>query len=82
MAVAAFGLSIFRHFGGLTLREASSLSTANALNVFGLRKDFIASLVIDGLSPWLDVVAAIQTILGTILLFLFGLGLRNKFRMK
>jgi hypothetical protein len=26
--------------------------------------------------------SAIQTILGTILVFLFGLGIRNKFRMK
>jgi hypothetical protein len=30
----------------------------------------------------LKILAAVQTILGTILLFLFGLGIRNKFRMK
>jgi hypothetical protein len=30
----------------------------------------------------IEVRAAVQTILGTILLFLFGLGIRNKFRMK
>jgi hypothetical protein len=34
------------------------------------------------LPAWLEVVAAIQTIVGVILLFLFGLGVRNKFRMK
>ena len=34
------------------------------------------------LPAWLEVFTAVQTILGTILLFLFGLGIRNKFRMK
>jgi len=38
--------------------------------------------VIARLPTWLDVLSAVQTILGTILLFLFGLGVRNKFRMK
>jgi uncharacterized protein YjbI with pentapeptide repeats len=80
-AVAAFGAAIFRHFGALTLGESSGLSAANTLNVFGFRKDFFS----DSLNslPWgLDFLAAVQTILGTILLFLFGLGIRNKFRMK
>jgi hypothetical protein len=81
-AVMTFGAAIFRHFGALTLGEASGLSAANTFNVFGFRKDFIASSVTSGLSPWLEVVTAVQTILGTILLFLFGLGIRNKFRMK
>jgi hypothetical protein len=31
---------------------------------------------------WLKTVAAIQTALGIVLLFLFGLGIRNRFRMK
>jgi hypothetical protein len=39
-------------------------------------------LVADTPLDWLKVFAALQTILGTILLFLFGLGIRNKFRMK
>ncbi len=80
--VAAFGASIFRHFGAFALGEAFSLSAANTFNVFGFRKDFIATKLLDCLSPWLEVTAATQTILGTILLFLFGLGIRNKFRMK
>jgi hypothetical protein len=50
------------------------------LNVFGFRRDF--GLAIDTPLAWLQVLAAIQTVLGTILLFLFGLGIRNKFRMK
>jgi len=50
------------------------------LNVFGFRRDF--NLSIDTPLTWLKVFAAIQTILGTILLFLIGLAIRNKFRMK
>jgi hypothetical protein len=39
-------------------------------------------LAIDTPFAWLKVFSALQTILGVILLFLFGLGVRNKFRMK
>ncbi len=60
--------------------EALGLSVANALNVFGFRRDF--GLTIDTPLSWLELMSAIQTILGTILVFLFGLGIRNKFRMK
>jgi Pentapeptide repeats (9 copies) len=81
-AVAAFGAAIFRHFGALTLGEATGLSAANTLNVFGFRKDFFDTDFMKSLPAWLEVVSALQTIVGTILLFLFGLGIRNKFRMK
>ncbi|MGH6847279.1 MAG: pentapeptide repeat-containing protein [Methylocella sp.] len=62
--------------------QSLGLSAANTLNVFGFRKDFFEPTVIAHLPAWLDVVSALQTILGTILLFLCGLGIRNKFRMK
>jgi len=38
--------------------------------------------MIGRLPAWLDVISAVQTVLGAVLLFLFGLGIRNKFRMK
>jgi len=34
------------------------------------------------LPNWLKAIAVIQSILGVALLFLFGLGIRNRFRMK
>ena len=58
------------------------LSIANTFNVFGFRKDFFDSHYIENLPAALKILGAIQTVLGTILLFLFGLGIRNKFRMK
>ncbi len=62
--------------------QSLGLSVANTFNVFGFRKDFFEASCIEGLPAVLKFVAAAQTIIGTILLFLFGLGIRNKFRMK
>jgi uncharacterized protein YjbI with pentapeptide repeats len=79
------------HFGGLVLRpltyagharEALGLSIANTFGILGIRKDLIAASVLEALPWWLKVVATAQTGLGIVLLFLFGLGIRNRFRMK
>lgn len=78
--VAAIGAGAFSYFDARAFWEALGLSAANTLNVFGFRRDF--NLAIDTPFAWLKVFAAVQTILGAILLFLFGLGIRNKFRVK
>jgi hypothetical protein len=78
--VAAIGAGAFWYFDARTYEEALGLSATNTLNVFGFRRDF--NLSIDTPLTWLKVFAALQTILGTILLFLIGLAIRNKFRMK
>ncbi|HXN87891.1 MAG TPA: pentapeptide repeat-containing protein [Methylocella sp.] len=79
--VVATGAVAFWRFDARSFAEALGLSAANTLNVFGFRRDF--NLAIDDTPfAWLKVFAAGQTIFGTILLFLFGLGIRNKFRMK
>jgi hypothetical protein len=61
---------------------ATGLSFANTFAALGIRKDLINPQLLNGLPGWLRVIAAIQTILGIVLLFLFGLGIRNRFRMK
>jgi uncharacterized protein YjbI with pentapeptide repeats len=71
---------VFRHFGAKATIDALGLSVANLLSVFGFRKDF--NLPIDSLPVALKILGATQTIVGGALLFLFGLGVRNKFRMK
>jgi hypothetical protein len=78
--VAAIGAGAFWYFDAETYGEALGLSAANTLNVFGFRRDFV--LATETPLAWLIVFSAVQTIFGTILLFLFGLGIRNKFRMK
>jgi uncharacterized protein YjbI with pentapeptide repeats len=79
--VAAIGAGAFSYFDARDFFwEALALSAANTLNVFGVRRDF--NLAIDTPLDWLKVFAAAPTIFGTTLLFLIGLGIRNKFRMK
>ncbi len=71
----------FWMFGSFCFLRALGLSFANMLNVFGFRKDFFSESLNN--LPWgLDYLAAVQTIFGTIFLFLFGLGICNRFRMK
>jgi uncharacterized protein YjbI with pentapeptide repeats len=65
-------------FGG----GALGLSFANTFGILGIRKDFIDPALLQGLPGWLKVISTIQTILGIVLLFLFGLAIRNRFRMK
>jgi uncharacterized protein YjbI with pentapeptide repeats len=80
IVVAAVGAGAFWYSDARNIGEALGLSLANTLNVFGFRRDF--NLSFDTPLAWLEVFAALQTIVGTVLLFLFGLGIRNKFRMK
>jgi uncharacterized protein YjbI with pentapeptide repeats len=80
--LALIGTLAFLTSNSLSAGQSPGLSWANTFNVFGFRKDFFDPKVIADLPGWLDVVGAVQTILGTVLLFLIGLGIRNKFRMK
>jgi uncharacterized protein YjbI with pentapeptide repeats len=61
-------------------RQAVGISFANTLGLFGrplMKPDALVEL-----PDWLKAVATVQSILGIVLLFLFGLGIRNRFRMK
>jgi hypothetical protein len=62
--------------------QAIGLSFANTFGVLGFRKDLIDPQVLTCLPGWLKAIAASQTIAGIVLLFLFGLAIRNRFRMK
>ena len=62
--------------------QAIGISFANTFGVLGVRKDLIDPRVIEDFPGWLKMIAAAQTILGIVLLFLFGLAVRNRFRMK
>jgi hypothetical protein len=62
-------------------RLAIGLSFASVLSVLG-RSLLVRPEVFLALPDWLKAVSALQSILGLGLLFLFGLGIRNRFRMK
>jgi hypothetical protein len=82
-AVTALGAPPFlTHFGFPGWRGSLALSAANTFGVLGLRREFFPPSVIIGLPPMLKLLSAAQTVAGAILFFLFGLGLRNRFRMR
>ena len=60
--------------------KALALSLTSALGFLPLKKEIFGDL--NGLSPMAHVWMAIETVLSFALLFLIGLGLRNRFRMK
>jgi uncharacterized protein YjbI with pentapeptide repeats len=70
------------HFGLSKYPQAIGLSLANTFGVFGFRKDFIDPNIVASLPRALKVISAVQTLFGVVLLFLFGLAVRNRFRMK
>jgi hypothetical protein len=61
--------------------EAIGISFANTLSLLG-RPLLRPEVVLYEYPDWLKAVATVQTILGIAFLFLFGLGIRNRFRMK
>ena len=65
-------LSLFRAFG---------LSLSNVLGILGLNQVIFAEDIAQ-LTGFSEVVSGTQTFLGLVLLFLLGLGLRNRFRIK
>lgn len=62
--------------------QAMSLSFSNIFNFFGFQRAYIGEEFIKGLSDPLKVLGAVQTVLGFVLLFFLGLGLRTRFRMR
>jgi hypothetical protein len=92
VATVLFGaIPIRAHYSGWSITTfiahgfsggAVGLSFANIFSVLSVRKDLINPDLLLSLPGWLKAVATIQSILGIVLLFLFGLGIRNRFRMK
>ena len=62
----------FRGFG---------VSFSSTFSFLGLGRRFHGDFF-DSTSPWLDFLSGFQTVVGVILVFLLGLGLRNHFRLK
>jgi Pentapeptide repeats (9 copies) len=82
ITVAAGVLPFWWRFGVFGFFQAVGLSFANTFGVLGFRKDLIDPQVLTCLPGWLKAIASAQTIAGIVFLFLFGLAIRNRFRMK
>ena len=63
------------------IAEGLGLSIANTFPFLGFIRRFHGDVYKDA-PNWIEVIAGTQSILGVILLFFLGLGLRNRFRLK
>ncbi|WP_298324478.1 pentapeptide repeat-containing protein, partial [Asticcacaulis sp.] len=61
--------------------ESLGISAANSLASLGIRKDLLGDSVLE-MQPLTRIISGVQTIVGILLIFLIGLGLRNRFRMR
>jgi hypothetical protein len=79
VTIATGALPFWPRFGA---GWALGVSFANTFAVLGIRKDLVESSILTSLPGLLKIIAGAQTTVGIILLFLFGLSLRNRFRIK
>ena len=77
----AAGILLLIYDGFLPFTTALGLSAANIFKFFGFQGAYYGG-VIESLSSPLQFMTVAQTVIGYLLLFLLGLGLRNRFRMK
>jgi uncharacterized protein YjbI with pentapeptide repeats len=83
LLTALIGTLLFLpHFGFSKYEKAVGISLASTFGILGLRKDFVGSDTLALLPNALVTVASLQTIVGAVMLFLFGLAVRNRFRMR
>jgi len=66
----------------LTRAGAVALSFANIFSFLPIKREIMTPEMIAGLSNLAQIVGVAQSLLGGILLFLLGLALRNRFRMR
>ncbi|MCP5085674.1 MAG: pentapeptide repeat-containing protein [Rhodobacteraceae bacterium] len=62
--------------------KAAGWSFANLFPFFGFHRRYFSGGVFDELPAFLNGVGGVQTVLGFVLLFFLGLGLRNRFRLR
>ena len=62
----------------MTLSSAASLSFAHIFSFLPVKRE----IMISDLSSVAQIVCAVQSLLGALLLFLLGLALRGRFRMR
>jgi hypothetical protein len=82
LTAAVGALLAWPHFGLFKYTKAIGFSLANTLAILGFRKDFFGPNTVATLSNLLVAMSASQSVLGALFLFLFGLALRNRFRMR
>ena len=65
-----------------SILDAFGISFANVFPFFGLGRRFVDPVFYEQLGRWTTFVASLQTVFGFIFVFLLGLGLRSRFRLR
>jgi hypothetical protein len=66
----------------MTIPRAAGLSFANIFSFLRIKREIMTAEMVDGLSSAAQIVGVAQSLLGVLLLFLLGLALRSRFRMR
>ena len=82
IATWALGAGALWCWGCMSGWTAAGLSFSNIFRFFGFQRVHFEPEIINSLPFPLEVMTAVQTVVGFVLLFLLGLGLRNRFRLK
>ncbi|NMM45978.1 hypothetical protein HH303_15885 [Rhodospirillaceae bacterium KN72] len=62
--------------------QALGFSAASLGGLFGMRREFFGTFLTDFPVPWFGLMSGIQSVLGAVFVFLIGLALRNRFRIR
>ncbi len=81
-ALMLFYLEMEKPATGAQFWTSTGWSISNTLPFLGFGKLYFGGKFAAGLPVWLKIVGGVQTLFGFVLLFLFGLGLRNRFRLR
>ena len=66
----------------MPIQRAAGLSFANIFSFLPIKREIMSVEMIDSLSNAAQIVGVVQSLLGIVLLFLLGLALRSRFRMR
>ena len=70
------------HLGDTHWARSLTVSVANTFSVLGVRRDFVVPNFLQKVPGVVRAFGALQSVLGIVLLFCFGLAIKNKFRLK
>jgi hypothetical protein len=87
LAVFVVGVAVFAGspvFEGMpmTVPRAASLSFVNIFSFLPIKREIMTADMVAGLSSAAQIVGVVQSLLGLVLLFLLGLAMRSRYRMR
>jgi hypothetical protein len=79
---AAFATAPISNGTHMTMPQAAALSFANIFSFLPLARELMVADIVEDLSKAAQIIGVVQSLIGALLLFLVGLALRTRFRMR